>query len=281
MSTGALAEPFYLRYRGGASVLPGDSEPSLLTGVALVRGPGSKPQIVLIQERRVGAKGKMEHTHKLVATDGLEAPWIADGAALLLRGGPSTVHLRLQAKLVDAPDGHGALDAFASRLKSALGSGRLDAAAPTAESVLAAVHSVPAPKKARASLGGGFRPSSNLGKGPGSGPGSGGGSGSLATASTQRHVPRLPILGGAASRGGFQHGSARSSRMFDAAMGSDQPKRPSPYQLPAPAAAAAPAPHAPAAHKPPPSWPLPREAARKQTPTHHQHHAIVPTLRES
>ena len=266
MSTGALAEPFYLRYRGGAITLLGDSEPAFLTGVALVRGPGSKPQIVLIQERPVGTKGKMEHTHKLVATSGLEAPWIADGAALLLRGGPSTVHLKLQAKLVDAPDGQGALDAFASRLQSALDSGRLDAAAPTAESVLAAVHSVPVAKKARASFGGGFRPSSNLGKGPGSGLGSGG---SLATASTQRHVPRIPIWGGAANRGAFQHGSARSSRMFDAAMGSDPPKRPSPYQLPAPAAA----PHAPAPHKPPPSWPPPDHgaAARKQTPTHHQH----------
>jgi len=267
--------------------LVGDTEPASLVGVALVRGPGSKPQVLLLQERQVGTKGKREHAHKRLAADGLEALWIADGAALLLRSdGPSTVHLKLQAKLVEAPNSQGALDAFAARLMSALGSGRVDAAAPTAESVLTAVQSVPAAKKPRASLGGGFRPSSNLGKLPGSGLGNslgnGLGSGSLATSSSQRHVPRLPISGGSANRGSFQYGSARSSRMFDAAMGVEPPKRPSPYQLPPPAApaapAAAPAPAvatpavaAPAPHRPPPSWPPPHEAARRQTPTHHGH----------
>ena len=292
MSTGALAEPFYLRYRGGSMTLVGDTEPASLVGVALVRGPGSKPQVLLLQERQVGTKGKREHAHKRLAADGLEALWIAEGAALLLRSdGPSTVHLKLQAKLVEAPNSEGALDAFAARLMSALDSGRLDAAAPTAESVLTAVQSVPAAKKPRASLGGGFRPSSNLGKFPGSGLGNslgnGLGSGSLTTSSSQRHAPRLPISGGAANRGSF-YGSARSSRMFDAAMGVEPPKRPSPYQLPppaapaAPAAAPAPAPAvtvavvtpavaAPAPHRPPPSWPPPHEAARRQTPTHHGH----------
>ena len=221
-------EPYYLRYQGDSIDLPGDQGAGTLKGVALCKSGAGRLQLMLLAERPVGTKGKVEHAHRVVPLGcGLEAILKEDGNSLLLRTDDPNhrLHLPLRHHKVNATDGRGALNAFAAALAHALG-GRVDTAIPTEDAIRAALQAQPLAKRPR--LIGGHTPS-NLGS-------FAGGRNNLSIASGSsfgsRSTPPLNLWGPkASSQGGRLHAAAPGASV----------SKPAPFVLP-PAAVPAPAP---------------------------------------
>ena len=220
-------EPFYLRYHGDAIDLPGDQGAGTLKGVALCKSGAGRLQLMLLAERPVGTKGKVEYADRVVPLGcGLEAILKEDGNSLLLRTDDPNhrLHLPLRHHKVNATDGRGALNAFAAVLAHAL-DGRVDTAIPTEDAIRAALQAQPLAKRPR--LIGGHTPS-NLGS-------FAGGRNNLSIASGSsfgsRSTPPLNLWGPkASSQGGRLHAAAPGASV----------SKPAPFVLPPAQSRAAP-----------------------------------------